>query len=426
MTTLTIANGPLPTAAYAPPPPPPPGPPLVPPARQELLLPQLILTVLQVFSQGILLAQLSTYLSSPRVSRPVNGRKDGYWFIGYVLLVSVLSVAQTFRYIFLANFVLIHHKDILSLRTRWVDPLLNALISATVRSFFIHRTYTMARKLWILLPLVCFQLAIFACQIWLVVKVHLHYDQRYVVIGNVAFDLSTIGSMILDIMLCSILCFYVLRSRSGIDYLDRFLERIVIFFWSCTIPPTLTAIPAVVVYHVLTSRVGSSWCALLLAMGAKLYHHSLLRSLNSRDRHRARLESERDHAFQQVSTSTGVGNGNPVSSSTASSARASHLRGLETLVVNGNGNGNVSGGSGGGIGRRSSAHSADQTRTSLTSSTTTTMRNSSHQNYSLPTSLSRTYVSSVNQACSNTASRLFTYQHGLSAISQSPPPGVDL
>ncbi|KAG8770160.1 hypothetical protein FRC16_006435 [Serendipita sp. 398] len=302
----------------------------------------------------------------------------------------------------------------------------------------------MARKLWILLPLVCFQLAIFACQIWLVVKVHLHYDQRYVVIGNVAFDLSTIGSMILDIILCSILCFYVLRSRSGIDYLDRFLERIVIFFWSCTIPPTLTAIPAVVVYHVLTSRVGSSWCALLLAMGAKLYHHSLLRSLNSRDRHRARLESERDHAFQQVSTGTGVGNGNPLSSSTASSARASRLRGLETLVVNGNGGGG-DGSDSGGIGRRSSAHSADQTRTSLTSSTTTTtMRNSSHQNYSLPTSLSRTYVSvslgsvsgcgvdielcwqSVNQAGSNTASRLFTYQHGLSAISQSPPPGVDL
>ena len=89
-------------------------------------------------------------------------------------------------------------------------------------------------------------------------------------------------------------CICILRSRTGIGYLDRFLGRIVVFLWSCAIPPALLMIPAVIIYQVETSHLASVWCGCCLALSARLYCHSLMRSLNSRDRLKGRLQQERE------------------------------------------------------------------------------------------------------------------------------------
>jgi hypothetical protein len=131
------------------------------------------------------------------------------------------------------------------------------------------------------------------------------------VLNVIAVDLSTVGALCLDILLAairallicpqvelltyiSIVCICILRSRTGIDYLDRFLNRIVVFLWSCSIPPVLLMIPAVVIYHAVQNRLGSVWCGVCLAMSAKLYCHSLMRSLNSRDRLKGQLQQDRE------------------------------------------------------------------------------------------------------------------------------------
>jgi hypothetical protein len=120
--------------------------------------------------------------------------------------------------------------------------------------------------------------------------------------------------MLLDIILCVIcefrqssliiahvilVCACINRARTGIAHLDRILERLVLFFWSTALPPALVMIPAVVLYHVNSSRLNGSWCAVCLATSAKLYCHSLLRTLNSRDRLRDRL---RKNSFSEFHT----------------------------------------------------------------------------------------------------------------------------
>lgn len=87
-------------------------------------------------------------------------------------------------------------------------------------------------------------------------------------------------------------CICIHRARTGIARLDRFLERLVLFFWSTALPPALAMVPAVILYHVNSSRLNGSWCAVCLATSAKLYCHSLLRTLNSRDRLRDRLRKD--------------------------------------------------------------------------------------------------------------------------------------
>lgn len=103
-----------------------------------------------------------------------------------------------------------------------------------------------------------------------------------------------------NILLTSVIvCVCILRSRTGIEYLDRFLRRIVLLLWSGTIPPMFSMIPAVVIYHIIQNRLGGAWCACCLAMVTKLYCHSLMRSLNSRDRLKGRLQQERE-AFNSI------------------------------------------------------------------------------------------------------------------------------
>jgi len=68
----------------------------MPPPLQARIAPQLVAPVLacallQTFSQAILFVQLSTYLSSPRVSRPTASNRESRWKVAYTLLVSTLA-----------------------------------------------------------------------------------------------------------------------------------------------------------------------------------------------------------------------------------------------------------------------------------------------------------------------------------------------
>lgn len=314
--------------------------------------------------------------------------------IAYVLVVSSLSLVQTCRYIFTAHLILVDHRDFVrrslgfalvahtfkfSDKTRWIDPLLNALISCLIRLFYIHRIWRMTNKWWVPAPLVLVQLGICVAQGWLVAGVYLHHERRYVTVENVAFDLAIIGSTVLDLVLASILGYLVLNSRTGVRYLDKFLERIAIFFWSCAIPPALLMIPAVVIYHVATSRLAALWCTICIATSIKLYHHSLLRSLNSRDRHQKRLQHERE-AFNDANFRSDI-----------SQSLRQELGGT--------------------------AADTDRMRTSV-ASTAVSHHTVSVPNYSLPLNSSKTrFLSSKSLVHNN------YLPPTLSSISQSPTPG---
>jgi hypothetical protein len=117
--------------------------------------------------------------------------------------------AQTARYIFVTIYMAVLQRDVvcivecftvnssnsvlqLTLASRWVEPLLNTVISCLVRGFFIHRTYKTTKSLLLVSPLIVFQVVIFVWQIWLVVDVATHYMTSYIVITNVACELPRI------------------------------------------------------------------------------------------------------------------------------------------------------------------------------------------------------------------------------------------
>jgi len=89
-------------------------------------------------------------------------------------------------------------------------------------------------------------------------------------------------------------CYGLFKSWTGIKYLDRFITHIMLFPWTCAIPPAFVIIAAVVLYNVVTSTPGSAWSAFCLATSGKLHCHALLRSLNSYDRFRDRLSHVRE------------------------------------------------------------------------------------------------------------------------------------
>lgn len=186
-----------------------------------LIAPIFATALLQTFSQAILFSQLYTYLSSPRLSRLTDGSREHPRKIVYVLLASGLAGAQTARYIYIAHLAVDEQTDPLTIRSRWLEPLLTAIISCLVRLFFIYRVYRMVPKLLLAASLLFAQALILTCQIWLTVRVFCRWDSRYILAGDLAFDLSTVGSLILDIVLAIILCVSILRSRTGITYLDR-------------------------------------------------------------------------------------------------------------------------------------------------------------------------------------------------------------
>jgi hypothetical protein len=75
---------------------------------------QLVTGLTQCFFQGILIAQLSKYLSSAFISRPAHDVRENRRVIAYVIFISLLALVQTSRYIYLAYIISVIRRDIVN------------------------------------------------------------------------------------------------------------------------------------------------------------------------------------------------------------------------------------------------------------------------------------------------------------------------
>jgi len=169
-------------------------------SEEHIRAAQLVTGLTQCFFQGILLAQLAIYLSSPSVSRQARDVRETRLVIACVIFVSLLALAQTVRYVYLAYIVSVVRQDIVSnlhsvligahrhskfsVPSRWLDPLLTALMSDLAKAFFIYRTYRSIRSLLLLILLCVIQALISAAQIWTVIGIYAHPEVRYITKGN--------------------------------------------------------------------------------------------------------------------------------------------------------------------------------------------------------------------------------------------------
>ncbi|KAH7105693.1 hypothetical protein BKA62DRAFT_400528 [Auriculariales sp. MPI-PUGE-AT-0066] len=245
------------------------------------------LALAQVFCQGILFSQASTYC---RQRKAVN---DSKLHASFVLFCVALNGLQT---------ALLVYKSwrVVAERERWImDPLrtgeliLNGICTTAVQAFFVRRCWKISRSRMLVLLLCATMLMVLGANIYLTIVVlsdlafqfmekasqNTQYANALVNRVSIAFGIYMGGSAGLDILITVTLLLFLWRSRTGVRKLDyTTILSIGQMTWETLALPMVAAVLACVLYF--TGHL--DYVLLFSGMTGKLYCHGLLRTLNAR------------------------------------------------------------------------------------------------------------------------------------------------
>ncbi|KAI9442328.1 hypothetical protein H4582DRAFT_1273732 [Lactarius indigo] len=255
-------------------------------SRVNVFGPGIIGLLIQGIETGMVFSQLATWLSLPR--------RTGDRFITVLtVFITTIGFVQTAVYFLSIWRIYVEHYGELLVWawTERVHMLLTVLISTPVQSLLIWRCYHILRRnAYLIIPLLFLLLgsvglAIFDTLGLFITRFGEGKPSRSPVFWS--FLLYSAFSSILDIILSSILFYYLTQSRKRIyvDHTVQWISRHISIVWQSVIPPTVCTLGISILYgvsHHLYPGPGLMWYPTLQAVIGKLYVLSYFYSINSR------------------------------------------------------------------------------------------------------------------------------------------------
>ncbi|KAJ3873089.1 hypothetical protein F5051DRAFT_506755 [Lentinula edodes] len=233
--------------------------------------------ILQSFLLGFVIGQASKYFSA---------FKDDRWqkrtFVGVVVLLSLL---QTIIEEYKLWQISVNKSSWAHSHFVWTGVAINGCISWLCETFYIRRCWKITdHNPWVLYPLGTLSVTVFIANLIQAVSLPLVVNKTDPESGNYlgsgslmsllqfVFSYWIFGSLVLDLIVASILITTLWRAKTGLEDSDR----------------VVCMIAAVSLYH---STKESNLVLFFVLLSGKLYSYGLLRTLNSRDGFRLRLNS---------------------------------------------------------------------------------------------------------------------------------------
>ncbi|KAJ3732870.1 hypothetical protein DFJ43DRAFT_284286 [Lentinula guzmanii] len=249
--------------------------------------------ILQSFLLGFVLGQATKYFSV---------FKDDRWqkrlFVGVVVL---LSLTQTIIEDFKLWQISVNKSSWAHSQFVWTGVAINGCISWLCEIFYIRRCWKMTdHNPWVLYPLGTLSITVIIANFIQAVCLPLVLSKTDPHSGNYfggdtlmeslqfVFSYWVFGSLVLDLIVASILITTLWRAKTGLEDSDRVVWSVITLTCESAALPCISMIAAGSLFH--SNKEGNLVLFFLLLSG-KLYSYGLLRTLNSRDGFRLRLNS---------------------------------------------------------------------------------------------------------------------------------------
>ncbi|GAW05054.1 hypothetical protein LENED_006885 [Lentinula edodes] len=183
----------------------------------------------------------------------------------------------------------------------WTGVAINGCISWLCETFYIRRCWKMTdHNPWVLYPLGTLSVTVFIANLIQAVSLPLVVNKTDPESGNYlgsgplmsllqfVFSYWIFGSLVLDLIVASILITTLWRAKTGLEDSDRVVWSVITLTCESASLPCISMIAAVSLYH---STKESNLVLFFVLLAGKLYSYGLLRTLNSRDGFRLRLNS---------------------------------------------------------------------------------------------------------------------------------------
>ncbi|KAH8998410.1 hypothetical protein EDB92DRAFT_2017365 [Lactarius akahatsu] len=289
-------------------------------SRVNVFGPGIVGLLIQGIGTGMVFSQLATWLSLPR-------RTEHRFITVLTVFITTIGFVQTAVYFLSIWRIYVEHYGEPSVWT-WTERvhlILTVLISTPVQLLLIWRcyhvrfpsvprflmTYTdqiLNRNAYLIIPLLLLLLGSVALAIFDTLDLFLTrfgegIPGRPLVMWT--FLLYSASSSILDIILSSILFYYLTQSRKRIyvDHTVQWISRHIVVVWQSVIPPTVCTLGISILYgvtHHLYPGPGLMWYPTLQAVIGKLYVLSYFYTINSR----TQLVSEQEQPSTYISALT--------------------------------------------------------------------------------------------------------------------------
>ncbi|WVQ90000.1 hypothetical protein IAS59_003776 [Cryptococcus gattii] len=229
--------------------------------------------IVDTFMAGIMFMQVITYFTYQR--------NDKWWTKCIVIFASIISIIMTVYLWFFAQYLFVQNFGLFSpfLETDMLAwfPILDAICSSGVQSYFAYRAYLLNRRnIFIPIVILLFILTSFAATI--AVKVIFGNADSLMEAEKVRI-LWLASIMTADIIITLLILHGLLRSKTGWAQTDKAVVRLIRITFESQIPPTILAITFMIEFvQTPASLLGST----LQGIQSKLYTVGLMYSLNSR------------------------------------------------------------------------------------------------------------------------------------------------
>ncbi|KAH9021112.1 hypothetical protein EDB83DRAFT_105283 [Lactarius deliciosus] len=257
-----------------------------PQSRVNALSPGIIGLFVQGIEISMVFSQLATWMSLP-------GRTERRFITVLTVFITTVGFVQTAVY-FLSIwriYVERYGEPLVLAWTERVHMIFTVLISIPVQSLLIWRCYyILKRNTYLIIPLLLLMLGSAALAIFDTINLFgPRSDERRSSNAPVFWPLLLYSALtsILDIILSSILFYYLTQSRKRIyvDHTVQWISRHIIIVWQSVIPPTVCTLGISILYGVsrhLYPGPGLLWYPTLQAVIGKLYVLSHFYNINSR------------------------------------------------------------------------------------------------------------------------------------------------
>ncbi|KAH9020612.1 hypothetical protein EDB84DRAFT_1514989 [Lactarius hengduanensis] len=257
-----------------------------PQSRVNALGPGIVGLFVQGIEIGMVFSQLATWMSLP-------GRSERRFITVLTVFITTVGFVQTAIYFLSIWRIYVEHygEPLVPAWTERVHIILTVLISIPVQSLLIWRCYyILKRNAYLIIPLLLLLLgsavvAIFDTIDLLLPGSGVGQSSNAPVFWPLL--LYCAFTSILDIILSSILFYYLTQSRKRIyvDHTVQWISRHIIIVWQSVIPPTVCTLGISILYGVsqhLSPGPGLMWYPTLQAVIGKLYVLSHFYNINSR------------------------------------------------------------------------------------------------------------------------------------------------
>ncbi|KAI9435575.1 hypothetical protein H4582DRAFT_2130548 [Lactarius indigo] len=255
-------------------------------SRVNVFGPGIVGLFVQGIEAGMVFSQLATWLFLP-------GRTEHRFVTVLTIFITTIGFVETAVYFFSIWRIYVKNfgEPLVSSWTERVHMIFTVLISIPVQSLLIWRCYyILERNVYLIIPLLLLLLGSVGLAIFDTLELFIPrfgggQPSRTPVFWS--FLLYSAFSSILDIILSSILFYYLTQSRKRIyvDHAVQWISRHIVIVWQSVIPPTVCTLGISILYGVsrhLYPGPGLMWYPTLQAVIGKLYVLSHFYNINSR------------------------------------------------------------------------------------------------------------------------------------------------